>query len=111
NEPDTTGDESKFRDTWDPTYAPFLYTFFRTANDLNSIYCPGGSGSVADAQSGVSIDNGENFVLADINGGNLTSGDLAGFKTYNKTFLRVSGTSVLGDAANTAASDARFTVT
>lgn len=109
NDPDTTGDESKWRDVWDPTYAPFLYLGLRTNSGANFVATPGGPGATCGAGS-TGFGPWETFGLNDINGGNLISGDIVAFKAMNGTWLRVSGTSVLGDGASSATTDCRFTI-
>lgn len=109
NDPDTTGDESKWRDVWDPTYAPFLFLGLRTNSAAHFVASPGGPGSTTGAAS-TGFGPWETFGLNDINGGNLISGDTVAFKTMNSTWLRVSGTNVLGDGASSATSDCRFLI-
>lgn len=109
NDPDTTGDESKWRDVWDPTHAPFLFLGLRTSSGLHFVASPGGAGSTAIATP-LGIGPWETFGLNDINGGNLISGDIVAFKAMNGTWLRVSGASVLGDGASSATTDCRFTI-
>ncbi|MCC6322633.1 MAG: hypothetical protein IT438_14485 [Phycisphaerales bacterium] len=110
DDPATTGDESKWRDVWDSTYAPILYFALQSpALDGRWISALNGGGSTVFMSGGV--DAWETFSLIDTNGGNLISGDTIAIKTLIGSRFRVNGTSVLTDAFGAVTDISRFTIT
>jgi M6 family metalloprotease-like protein len=111
DEPETTGDESKWRDTWDSTYAPFLYLSIQTSNQVNWLWAASGGGpfSLVEALSG-GAGVWEDFQLIDVNGGNLLSNDFIALKTYQRTYWRTSGTSVFADSPTYSTTADQFSV-
>lgn len=109
DDPDTTGNESLWRDVWDPAYPGLLYLALRTSDGAHYVSSPGGPGVGAGAGAG-RLDPWETFSLRDINGGDLLAGNMVAFKTLNGTWLRVSGTAVSGDGASSTDAECRFAV-
>ncbi|HMN42359.1 MAG TPA: hypothetical protein PKE29_16060 [Phycisphaerales bacterium] len=109
DEVETAGDESKWRDCWDSTYAPLLYVFLKSSNQTNVLWNSNGGGPGSSVAAGsLGVDSWETLQLVDINGGSLVSDDFITFKSLNRYYWRTSGTSVLGDSIAYGTTAAQF---
>jgi M6 family metalloprotease-like protein len=103
----TTGNESLWRDNWDPEHEDFLFLSLAAPNGrLFSAINAGGSGIGWAGAYQV----WEQLALVDFNGGHLMSGDVVSFKTVGDYYFRENVGLLTADTTSVGSPSARFFV-
>ncbi len=105
DDPDTTGDESTWAHTREPSDPMMALASLGLASGRMVAATNGGG---AGTLSTPGINTWELFGVVDVNGGSLVSGDAVAFKAHSGHYLCVSGSALVASCPSAAESRARF---